>query len=447
MRPTGDARLPTDANNPATQAAGGYRARLAWALGVLCVAMFIAAVVLTFLTLLAEDAPPSVMASELALLVPFLPFLAFPVVGALIGSRRPRNPIGWICLSAGLFFMLIGVGEEYAAYELARSGPVRISVALSALIQGLWALPVGLLGIYMILLFPDGRLLSRRWRPLAWFAGAVMAVICVSFVLVPGPLGEQPGVRNPFGVEWLAWMADVTTFVVLLVPLCILASVSSLVLRYRRSGTEVRQQIKWLAFAAAIVGLAFLGSLLGQLLFAPDTLKADGAPQSSWGTLDNLVVLSYAGIPIAVGIAVLKYRLYDIEIIVNRTLVYVSLTATLAVIYAGSVISLQYAFRALTGQTSQLVIVASTLAIAALFNPLRRRIQALVDRRFYRAKYEARKTLESFSARLRDVTDLETLNDDLVEVVGEAIQPEHVRLWLSPGAESTPKVRAEEVAR
>ena len=417
---------------------------LAWSLAGLCVAMFFAAVVLTLMTLLAEDAPLSVVAGELILLVPFLPFLAFPVVGALIGSKRPGNPIGWICLSAGLFFMLIGLGEEYAAYELARFGPVRTSAALSALTQGLWALPVGLLGIYMILLFPDGRLPSRRWRPLAWFAGAVMAVICVSFILVPGPLGVQPGVRNPFGVEGLAWLADVTVFIVLLVPLCILASVSSLVLRYRRSGGEVRQQIKWLAFAASVVGVAFLGSLLGQLLFAPDTLEADGAPQSSWGTLDNLVVLSYAGIPIAVGIAVLKYRLYDIEIIINRALVYGSLTAALAVLYVGSVVSLQYAFRALTGQTSQLVIVASTLAIAALFNPLRRRIQAFVDRRFYRNKYDARKTLEEFGARLRDETDLEVLSDDLVAVARETVQPAHAGLWLRPTVEGVKSTEGEQ---
>ncbi len=400
---------------------------------------------LTFSTLLDKGVPPSDLVGEAVLLVPFLPFFAFPMVGALIASRRPGNPIGWVCLSAGVFFMLIGLADEYVAYELATSGSSGTSAALGALTQGLWTLPVGLLGIYLPLLFPDGRLPSERWRPLPWLGGAVIAVICVGFILVPGPLGDQPGARNPFGVEWLGWLADATVFVVLLVPLCILASVSSLVLRYRRSGAEEREQMKWLAFAAVVVGVAFLGGLLGQLLLTPESMNAGGPPQPSWATLvDNLVVLSFAGIPLAVGVAILKYRLYDIEIIVNRTLVYVSLTATLAGIYAASVVSLQYAFRSLTGQTSQLIIVASTLVIAALFNPLRRRIQGFVDRRFYRNKYDARKTLESFSARLRDETDLEVLGDDLVAVARETVQPEHAVLWLHPalgGIESAKEER------
>jgi hypothetical protein len=151
--------------------------------------------------------------------------------------------------------MQIVLGEQYGAYELATTGTVTSSVTLDALTYWTWVPPVGLLGIYMILLFPDGRLPSRRWRPFAWFAGAVMAVICVGFIFIPGKLEGHPGVRNPFGLEWLAWMADVAVFIVLMLPLCILASALSLVLRYRRSRGEVREQIKWLAFAASFVGL------------------------------------------------------------------------------------------------------------------------------------------------------------------------------------------------
>jgi hypothetical protein len=361
-----------------------------------------------------------------------VPFLAFPVVGALIASKRPENPIGWICLIVGLFWMIFGMEEGIGAYASARFGQVRPPLTIEALNQGIWALPVGLLGIYMILLFPDGKLPSRRWRPLAWFSGALIALICVTFPLSPGPLGEHPGYSNPLGQEWLSQFVDVGEFVVLLLPLCILASALSLIFRYRRSGGEAREQIKWLAFAACFVGATYLGGLLARILFAPESLKA-GVPEPSWVSLiDSLGSLIYASIPTAIGFAVLRYRLYDIDIIVNRALVYGSLTVTLVVVYLGGIISLQGLFRALTGQGSQLAIVATTLAIAAFFNPARRRIQAFIDRRFYRRKYDARKTLEAFSAKLRDETDLEALSEELARVVGETMQPAHVSIWLRP---------------
>jgi hypothetical protein len=282
----------------------------------------------------------------------------------------------------------------------------------------------------MILLFPDGKLPSRRWRPFAWFAGAVMAVICVGFIFVPGDLEGHPGVRNPFGLEWLAWLGDVAVFVVLMLPLCILVSALSLVLRYRRSRGEVREQIKWLAFAVSLVGLVYFGTLAGELIFARESIVGDAAPPLWIEISRSMLLLSYAGIPVAVGFAILKHRLYDIDVIINRTLVYGALTLSLVMVYIGCVVSLQYVFRALTGGNSQLVIVASTLAIAALFNPLRRRIQSFIDRRFYRKKYNAAKTLEAFSARLRDETDLDDLGGDLVAVTQETVQPVHVSLWM-----------------
>jgi hypothetical protein len=403
---------------------------LAWSLAGLCVAMFVASTALASATLLTADEPPSGLAGELVL---FLPLLSFPIVGGLVSSRRPENPIGWICLAAGLFWMLIAVQEAYDVYWLAAYGRLWTPVALDATLQWMWVPPVGLLGIYMILLFPDGRLPSRRWRPFAWFAGTLMALISVGFAFVPGPLVDRRGARNPLGVEQLAWVEDVAVFVILLLPLCILVSASSLVFRYRRSRGEVRQQIKWLAFAASVVGVLYFGSLLAQIFLAPESLESEGAPEPLWASImNNLILLAYAGVPIAVGIAILKHRLYDIEIIVNRTLVYGALTASLAVVYLGSVASLQMLFRALTGGGSQLAVVASTLAIAALFNPLRRRIQAFIDRRFYRQKYDARKTLEAFAAKLREETDLDALNAELVGVARETMQPVHVSLWLHP---------------
>jgi len=274
----------------------------------------------------------------------------------------------------------------------------------------------------------------------------VMVLIPVVFVFVPGPLEGHPGVRNPFGLEGYPWLPFVGVFVVLLLPIFILASAASLVVRYRRSGEEVREQIKWLAFAASFVGVVYFGGLITQLLFAPDSLTTNGTPPL-WVELErNLLMLGFAGVPTAVGFAILKYRLYDIDIIINRALVYGSLSVLLALVYFGSVTVTQEIFQTLTGQGKlpQVAIVASTLAIAALFNPLRRRIQGFIDRRFYRRKYDAAKTLEAFSSKLRDETDLDSLNVELVTVVRETMQPEHVSLWLRPDTISSGKDGHEE---
>src|SRR5215210_863866 len=419
---------------------------LAWSLAGFSVAMFVGSIVLLILVQVAQSPGDRSTVGSIGNLLVYVPFLAFPIVGALVASKRPENPIGWICLVSGLFWMSFALEDTSNAYELATTGKVTSSVTLDALTQGGWAPPVGLLGIYMILLFPDGRLPSRRWRPFAWFSGAVMVLIPVVFVFVPGPLEGHPGVRNPFGLEGYPWLPFVSVFVVLLLPIFILASAASLVVRYRRSGEEVREQIKWLAFAASFVGVVYFGGLITQLLFAPDSLTTNGTPPL-WVELErNLLMLGFAGVPTAVGFAILKYRLYDIDIIINRALVYGSLSVLLALVYFGSVTVTQEIFQTLTGQGKlpQVAIVASTLAIAALFNPLRRRIQGFIDRRFYRRKYDAAKTLEAFSSKLRDETDLDSLNVELVTVVRETMQPEHVSLWLRPDTISSGKDGHEE---
>jgi hypothetical protein len=200
-----------------------------------------------------------------------------------------------------------------------------------------------------------------------------------------------------------------------------LASVFSVFVRLASAGGRERQQIKWFAYAAAV--------LVGALLFG----LSPGQLQGTW-TWSVVVVTGLSGVPVAVGIAILRYRLYDIDVLINRTLVYGVLTGILALVYFGGVTATHTIFRTLTGQErqSQLAIVISTLVIAALFNPLRRRIQSFIDRRFYRKKYDAAKTLEAFSAKLRDETDLDALSDDLVGVVRETMQPAHVSLWLRP---------------
>jgi hypothetical protein len=393
--------------------------------------MFLASVAFIVLIRAAQAEAPSGLVTSRSIvdLLISVPFLAFPIVGALIASRRPRNPIGWICLAVGLLWMLLGLFDFYGVYGLAKPDTVPFPVVSYALVQWLWLPNVGLLAIYLLLLFPDGRLPSRRWRPLARFSGAVIVLLAVDSVLAPGELTELEGVRNPFGLEGATWLADAEIVLLLLFVACILASVVSLILRYRHSGGEMREQIKWIALAGSFVGL-LLSIVLGVLIVA-EVMRSSGSSTPLWlqGLL-FVMVLSLTGVPVAIGFAVLKYRLYDIDLLINRALVYGPLTAMLILVYVGGVVGLQAVFRGLTGQESTLAVVASTLAIAALFGPLRRRVQALVDQRFYRRKYDAAKTLEAFNARLRDETDLETLSNDLVGVASATMQPAHVSLWL-----------------
>jgi hypothetical protein len=249
-------------------------------------------------------------------------------------------------------------------------------------------------------------------------------------------LDNLVGVRNPFGIEGAHWLTVGAYAVLPLLPLCMLASALSLVLRYRHSSGEERQQIKWIAFAASVVVVLYAIAMIASFFFPADSWTTAG---SVWwlNLLTYAVLSSFALVPMAVGIAVLKYRLYEIDLIINRALVYGSLTATLVALYFGGIVVSQRVFVALTGEQSTLAVVASTLLIAALFTPLRRRIQGFIDRSFYRRKYDAAKTLEGFAMKLRDETDLEALSDDLVGVVRETMQPAHVSLWLRP--EASPK--------
>jgi hypothetical protein len=406
---------------------------LARSLAALSVVLFLAAVALQIATLPVQ--PPTSWGTG-GLSTPLwaiLPFLPFPIVGALIASRRPGNPIGWICLAAGITWMLGMASGSYVLYGLrmARPGSIPFPASVGSLSEFLppTAIPLGAL---LILLFPDGRLPSKRWRPVAWLCGAVIAANIVVGIFVPGSLSEVRNMRNPFGLEGHPWLADANEIIGLLFPLCLLASVSSLLLRYLRAGKDVREQIKWLAFAASVVALGVSGAIVH------GTLLSSGAAGSNNPLLDNLledaITLSFGGVPVAIGFAVLKYRLYEIDILINRALVYGSLTVMLAMVYFGGVTGTQAILQTFTAQENfpPLAVVASTLVIAALFNPLRRRIQSFIDRRFYRRKYDARKTLETFSARLRDETDLDGLNAELVTVVRETMQPEHVSLWLRP---------------
>jgi hypothetical protein len=345
--------------------------------------------------------------------------LTFATLGALICSRRPGNVMGWIFLSTGILGSVQMFSGQYATVALAPDGPALPGGALAAwcamLAQN--SFPVSIL--FLVLLFPDGKLPSRRWRPLAWAMGVFFATTLVVGALSPGPFPEFPSASNPFGIEGAKPSRSVLAAGGFGGLACIVVTMLSLIVRFYFSRGEERLQLKWFTYAA-VVGLS-TPLLLSTLV--PAVFQMVGP--FVW-------TLGFLSLPVSAGVAVLKYRLYGIDLIINRTLVYAPLTAMLVALYVGGVLILQYAFRALTGSGSQLAIVASTLLIAALFNPLRRRVQNFIDHLFYRRKYDAAKTLAAFSAKLRDETDIEALNAELLSTVRETMQPEHASLWLRP---------------
>jgi hypothetical protein len=369
--------------------------------------------------------------------------VASALVGAVVASRQPRNPVGWFFVVSATCWAVNEATGRYAVYGLViEPGSLPLARLMAWPSTWMWEPAALLITLFLPLYFPDGRLLSPRWRPVLWLALLFSVGFGVVFGALypgemdersPGVAGDVPGVVNPLGIEALRPLDRVTQIDIILPVLLLtilLCSVASLVVRFRRSSGEERQQMKWLTYAAA----AYFATLLLVM-----SLPAD----SAWyRAVDSLSTLVLAGLPVAVGIAVLKYRLYEIDLIINRTLVYGTLTITLVVLYFGGIVVLQRIFVTLTGQQSTLAVVASTLLIAALFTPLRRRIQGFIDRRFYRSKYDAAKTLEAFSARLREETDLHRLSEDLMGVIKETMQPAHVSLWLHADPALKAKKRA-----
>ncbi len=397
--------------------AGGVNARaawLAWSVCALTLALIVGAVALATLN-----------HYDLSVLSFLVAQATAALVGGLVASRRPANPVGWLIAGHALCFTLGEFTRQYALYGLiAEPGSLPVARVMASPPYWIWYPGLMLVLSFLPLYFPDGRLVSRRWRPVAWLAVFATVVLTVFAAVQPGGY-ETRGIPNPLGidVEGLPPLAGVFGVVMPASWLALgAASVASLVVRFLRSRGEERQQIKWFVYAMVLV----ISYTLADLLFVRDL-----APAVS--TVLGLVFFTSPFVAIAV--AVLKYRLYDIDTVINRTLVYGSLTVSLALVYLGSIVLLQVLFRALTGQESELAVVVSTLAIAALFNPLRRRIQAFIDRRFYRRKYDATRTLAEFSTKLRDETDLGTISEDLVGAVRETMQPTHASLWLRPPGE------------
>jgi hypothetical protein len=371
---------------------------LAWSVWALCAALAVLAVLLDFYT------PPARHHPNFRVLAG-VPLLVYPTIGAYVAFRRPKNAVGWVLCGMGVVFEVLAFSGAYADYSLfAQPGSLPGGKVMGSVTAWTVGPSVRRGAVLLVLLFPDGKLLDRAWWAVVWMAVCGAALVSLWWATWPGGTVEALGRVGG---------ASLT--------LSCVAAVISVFVRLQNAEARERQQLKWFAYAAAV----FLGTF-----FLMDGAGQIGGP---WGVF-IVIVTGLLGIPVAVGIAILRYRLYDIDVIINRTLVYGSLTAMLVLVYFGGVTATQALFRTLTGQEQQpqLAIVASTLVIAALFNPLRRRIQSFIDRRFYRRKYDAAKTLEAFSSKLRDETDLDALNGELVSVVREAMQPAHVSLWLRP---------------
>jgi hypothetical protein len=354
--------------------------------------------------------------------------LAFAALGAVIVAYRPGNRIGWLCGAIGVSFAFAQFGGSYA--NCAISGDAALPGAPLVTWLAYLAFPATILLMFSLLpfLFPDGRFVSPNWQRLAQVTTALVAASLVLTAVVQGPLVHSGvdtnyQVDNPFGLLPAAWGPMLETATLLTVVTASLAGIASLAVRLRRSQGTMRQQLKLLLyFLAAAIAVQLAIELYGDMV--------DDAIFATW-MYSLVLMLTFWGFPLVIGLAVFKYRLYDIDVVIRKTLVYAVLTGLLALIYFGSVVVLQGLFSRLTGiEQSTLAVVVSTLGIAALFTPLRRRIQDAIDRRFFRKKYNAQQVLAKFAQTARDETDLDALLAELVRVVDETLQPEHVSVWL-----------------
>ncbi len=347
--------------------------------------------------------------------------LTFSVVGAMVASGRPRNPVGWLLLAIGGTAAIGLLTSTLYRWELQHPG-TSSGASLVALLDGtLWLLWIGFLIPRVVLLFPDGRLPSPRWRVVSVAQYGVLAALVVTR-LEPGPISDYEAYDNPLGIgvvgDLVRWASHVAPLMGLVFGIALLAPVAAVIVRFRRSRGIERLQMKWFTWAVGVTAALWI------------VPGIPGVP--SLAVLDVLPIVAMCLAPVTIGIAVLRYRLYEIDRLISRTLVYGALTMLLGGLYVGLVLAGQAVFSSFAGG-SKLAIAASTLVVAALFLPVRGRVQRFVDRRFYRSRYDAQRTLEAFGGRLREQVELETLTTDLALVVRETIQPSHVSLWLRSG--------------
>ena len=346
-------------------------------------------------------------------------------VGAVLASRRPRHPVGWLLLGVGLALNVSLLAQSYVKYGLlARPGSLpgaRYLAGFTDSTAPIWLSCAG----FVLLLTPTGKLPSPRWRWWARLAAAAPVVVVLGSVVQPDPLAPDYD-GNPLAIPALARVLGVPAVAgVIIVMVSLLVGAGSLVVRFRRARGVERQQLRWLAYAAALAAGLLLVALVAAFVLAKDEVVTAS------------LALGVALLPLATGAAILRYRLYDLDRIISRTLAYGLLTVLLGGGYALVVLGLGQ----LLGRDSSLVVAGATLAVAALFQPARRRIQQLVDRRFNRRRYDVARTIEQFSTRLRDQIDLDTLSTEVLAVVDQTMEPTRVSLWLRPsphGSSGTP---------
>ena len=367
---------------------------------------------------LASSAPHAFRAaggSATALLSFVVVVVAFSLVGCLIALRRPESAIGWMLAAVGVLFAIVVASSSTSQWGLATGSLSRDAAEWVDVPANAWVIGLSLIGIHIPLRLPDGRLPSPRWRWLSRATIVLTAVSLVGLAVHPGRVEGVAGTANPLGSETLKVLQ--LAFVPVIVAFA--GGLAALVVRYRRAAPRERVQLRWIALGGAVFLVVFVVTLLIPI---PEHSVAGEVSTS-------IAQVAFAALPIAVGYAILKHGLYDIDVVVRRTIVYGALTATLAGTYLGCVLLFQLALSSVTSD-SGLAVAGSTLAVAALFRPARARIQAGVDRRFYRRRYDARRTLDAFSSRLRDEIDLGTLTVELDAVVRETLEPAHVSVWL-----------------
>ena len=355
------------------------------------------------------DLLPSVVAAILV-------FQSMATIGVLIIRRDSQNRVGWLFCAAPLLMMAGNFFSLYGEYALNTNPGVLPAGVYAAQLSWLWIYGMTLFASYVVLLFPDGRLLTRRWRPVAWLGAVSLGCFWVGVMFAPSDIDAPLSrFRNPFGIDGAQYLLAAGV----LLPIVMVLGIVSGVLRYRRGGLVERLQIRWfltsvIAFAACVAGGAVLSAAAG--IETPDAVFL------------TLLLM----VPVSVGIAILRYRLYEIDVLIRKTLVYAGLVASLALVYLVGISVLGWAFRSLTGQSGALAVTLSTLAVAAAFQPLRGRIRRAVDHRFYRRTYDAAQTLDAFTGKLRDQIELDNLHDEVLVAVHATVQPRHASLWLRP---------------
>ena len=400
---------------------------LARALFVVIAAMVLGAITAAFLLMAQGHQTPRELAPDIGFA---LATFVFPAVGYVIARRQPRNAVAWVLLGVGFAWGLGDVVGAFAEWASVAPGGSSSLVYAALFDSVLWVPGIAPLGTFLLLLFPDGHLPTARWRPWAWFCGVTMLLAFVLITFMPGPiesvLTQAP---NPLGIPALGRLGELVFLPIMGIPVAFVGCAVALVRRYRRSAGVQRLQLKWLAAAAGIVAAVYAATMLSSMPY--NWGGGDDIPL--WvAVLQNLSLASFLLIPVAVGVAILRYRLYDIDRLINRALVYGAVSAVLVGVYFLGVVGAGAAMRAVTGsEQGNLAVASSTLAVAALFRPFRARVQRFIDRRFYRAKYNAALTVEAFSARLRQETELATLSQELRDVVTQTVQPTRVSVWIA----------------